>query len=274
MRIIYTFAALLAASLLFLGNSTGPGNVQGQDRTGGPVANGFCGTCHAVGAFNPSMTLEILNGENPVTVYEPGATYTMKITVNADAGAQVYGFQAVALLDGNAQAGNFTAGMGTQVINISNRDYIEHSQSSTNNVFEVEWTAPASTSGNISFYAATMAGNGNGSSGGDGAAFLQQPIVLTDGTVATQELPELASTLKIYPNPVADVANLSLELEEATTASISIYSATGQRLQQYQEQLGLGNNQLTYDLSQLAAGHYVLEVSNGQKASTRMLVKQ
>jgi hypothetical protein len=274
MRIIYTISFLLVASLLFLGNSNGPGEIQGQDRTGGPVANGFCGVCHAAGAFNPTMTLEVLEGDNPVTVYQPGSTYTMRVTVNADAGAAVYGFQAVALLNGNLQAGSFTAGMGTQVTPLNNREYIEHSEASTDNVFEVEWTAPANTAGDVSFYASAMAGNDNGSSGGDGAAFLTSPVVLSDGAVSTQALPALASSLSVYPNPVGNELNIQLELEENTLASVRIYNQFGQQLTQYQERLNQGKNQLIYDVSELPGGQYVLEISNGDKASVSMLVKQ
>jgi hypothetical protein len=274
MRIIYTISFLLVTGLLFLGNSSGPAAVQGQDRTGSPVASGFCGVCHASGAFNPSLTLEILDGDNPVTSYQPGTNYTMRVTVNADAGALVYGFQAVALLDGNLQAGSFTSGAGTQVVPLNNRQYIEHSEASEDNVFEVEWTAPANSAGDVSFYAAVMAGNDNGSSGGDGAAFLMNPVVLSAGAVNTQELPALASSLQVYPNPVGDLLNIQLELEENTLASVRIYNQLGQQLVQYQERLNQGENQLLYDVSQLAPGQYVLEISNNNKASVSSLIKQ
>lgn len=274
MRIIYTFCFLLVAGLLFLGNSAGPGEIQGQDRTGGPVANGFCGVCHASGAFNPTLVLEVLEDGSPVTTYMAGTTYTMRVIISADAGAAVYGFQAVALLDGNAQAGGFTAGMGTQVTTLDGRQYIEQSESSEANIFEVEWTAPANSSGDISFYAAGMAGNGNGSSGGDGSVFLTNPVVLGDGMVSTQELPALATALNVYPNPVENTLNIRLELEETTAANVRIYNQLGQQVLQYQERLNQGENQLMYDVSDLPTGQYVLEISNGQRVSVSKLSKQ
>ncbi|MEL7222533.1 MAG: choice-of-anchor V domain-containing protein, partial [Bacteroidota bacterium] len=206
--------------------------------------------------------------------YTPGTTYTMRVTVNADAGAAVYGFQAVALLDSEAQAGDFTPGTGTQVTTLSGLDYIEQSEASQANVFELEWTAPANSSGDVSFYAAGMAGNGNGSSGGDGSVFLTNPVVLGDGMVATQELPALATDLTVYPNPVENVLNVRLELAETTMASVRVYNQMGQQLQEYNESLNQGENQLLYDVSDLPTGQYVLEISNGEKVSVRKLSKQ
>jgi hypothetical protein len=263
-----------AAGILFLGNSNGAAAVQGADRTGGPVSNGFCGSCHAAGAFNPTMTLEILQDGNVVTTYQAGASYTMRIRVNAGAGAQVYGFQAVALLAGNVQAGSFAATAGTQVSELNNREYIEHSQRSNSNVFEIPWTAPATSQGEVKFYAASVAANNAAGSGGDGAVFLTNPVVLTEAVVATRNVPELATSLRAFPNPVADQLHLNLEVEATGVANVALYNNLGQPLWQRATTLVVGNNTLTYDLSHLPAGQYVLEMSNGRQASRTVILKK
>ena len=266
---------LLSGAIIFLGSSSGPGAVQGQDRTGGPLANGFCGNCHAAGAFNPSMNLELLQDGDVVMGYMPGETYTMRVTVNADAGAQVYGFQAVALSGAdNVQAGSWTPASGTQVTPLGGRDYIEHSQRSESNMWEVEWTAPENSTGDISFYAAAIAANNASGSGGDGATFLNSPIVLNDLTVSTNDLPELANSINIFPNPVADQLNLQVEVEQTTDAELTIYNALGQPMLRRAIQLGVGNNQEQMDLSNFPAGHYSIEIRNSEAASRKMLLKQ
>ena len=180
MRIIYILFSVALATTLFMASSSGAGNVQQQDRTGGPLSSQFCGLCHATGAFNPSINVQVLDGEDAVSVYQPGQTYTLRVTITADEGAVGYGFQAVALTGAdNLQAGSFTAAMGTQVVTLNDRDYVEHSQRSAANVFEVQWQAPTTGLDDVRFYAAGVAANGNGTSANDGAARLTEPVVLT-----------------------------------------------------------------------------------------------
>ncbi|WP_367392421.1 choice-of-anchor V domain-containing protein [Lewinella sp. LCG006] len=275
MRAIYMLFFVLSCGILFLGNSSGPGAVQGKDRTGGPLAEGFCGNCHAAGAFSPTMTLELLQNGTVVNGYEAGQSYTMRVTVNAQSGAQVYGFQAVALAGaGNDQAGSFSPVAGTQLTTLNGRDYIEHSQRSNSNVFEIPWTAPSTSAGEVKFYAATVAANNANGSGGDGAVFLTSPTVLSDLTVNTRELPALATRLNAFPNPVIDQLNLQVEVEATSDAMVRIYNMLGQPVQQEKIVLAPGTNNLSYDLSKLVAGQYTVEISNGTAASRTMVFKQ
>lgn len=266
---------LLSAAVVFLGSSSGPGAVQGQDRTGGPLSNGFCGNCHAAGAFNPTINVQLLQDGNEVNGYMPGETYTMRVTIDASMDAQVYGFQAVALSgSGNSQAGNWTPPTGAQVTTLDGRDYIEHSQRSQSNTFEIDWTAPPTSVGDISFYAAGVAANNAQGSGGDGSDALDAPVVLTDLSTSTNDLPELASSLRAFPNPVVDQLNLQLDTEEASNALVRIYNANGQALVQRSINLGIGANMEQFDMSNLPAGFYTVEVSNGEAASRTTVVKQ
>ncbi|MEZ4985289.1 MAG: choice-of-anchor V domain-containing protein [Saprospiraceae bacterium] len=276
MKPIYTVFLLVAMAIIFLGSSNGPGNVQGQDRTGSPVANGSCANagCHAAGAFNPSISLEVLQDGMPVTVYTPGQSYTMRVTIAADANAAVYGFQAVALLDGNTQAGSFTAAAGTQVTPLSGRQYVEHSQRSTSNTFEVMWTAPAAGSGDVRFFSAGVAANNLNGPAGDGTSSLAAPVVLPEIVVGTRELPELASDMRLFPNPVQDIIQLSFTAEETTNATLRLFDTSGKTVWQKPLQVVAGQNQLQNSVANLPAGHYVLEVA-GEKAVSRLqMVKQ
>lgn len=266
---------MLCCGVLFLGNSSGPGAVQGKDRTGGPLSEGFCGNCHAAGAFNPSMVLELLQDGDVVNGYEAGETYTMRVTITAESGVQVYGFQAVALTgDDNLQAGSFAPVAGTQITTLNDRDYIEHSERSDSNVFEIEWTAPSTGTGEVKFYSASVSANNAAGSGGDGAVFLTSPTVLQDLTVGTNELPALATRLNAFPNPVVDQLNLQVEVTEGNRATLRVYSMLGQPMLQRDIELNAGVNNLSYDLSELAAGQYTIEISNNAAASQTMIFKK
>ena len=275
MRAIYMLFFVLSCGILFLGNSNGAGAVQGQDRTGSPLSNNVCGFCHAAGAFNPTMTLELLQNGAVVNGYQAGENYTMRVTVNAEAGAQVYGFQAVALVGtDNVQAGSFTAVAGTQVTTLNDRDYIEHSQRSASNTFEIPWTAPSASAGEVKFYAASIAANNANGSGGDGAARLNDPLVLNDLTVNTRELPALATRLNAFPNPVVDQLNLQVEVEATSDAMVRIYNMLGQPVRQENIVLAPGTNNLSYNLGNLVAGQYTVEISNNTAASRTMVFKK
>lgn len=155
---------------IWLGNASGPGAVQGQDRTGSPVSPGYCGVngCHGGGNFSTDVELLILDAnEDTITEYTPGEQYRLRISIAAE-GAEGYGFQAVALDSANDGAGEFgDASSGTQITTISGRQYFEHSSRSSASTFEIDWTAPEAGSGNISFYAAANAANADFNNTGD-----------------------------------------------------------------------------------------------------------
>lgn len=141
------------------------------DKTGGPLSTGTCADCHSGGNFSPSVSMEVLDGNNnPVTDYVPGNNYTVNISVTAGAGAPSgYGFQAVALDGANAQAGTFgtPTTSNSQISNSGSIQYIEHSGASSSGVFSYPWTAPASGTGNVVFYYMGLAVNGMGNTAGD-----------------------------------------------------------------------------------------------------------
>lgn len=276
MRTIYTLALAIAGIILWLGASNGPAAVQGADRTGSPVTSGTCANagCHAAGAFSPAINLVMLDDGTAVTSYIPGRTYTMRLTINTAMAAPVYGFQSVALRSGNAQAGSFTAGTGSRVTTLNNRQYVEHSQRSTSNIFEVTWTAPATDQGEVRVYASAVAANNIGGPAGDGSATLASPLVLTPMVSSSNDLPQLATELRAFPNPAADWLQVGITMAQATHAQIRLVSLQGQTLLQQQSVLLPGQNDLRLDVGQLPAGYYTLEVTDGKATSTKRILKR
>jgi uncharacterized protein (TIGR03437 family) len=148
----------------------------------GGRACGTGSTCHLSSPVNSGGgRVEITLSAG--TTYSPGQRQRVTVTIT-HSGARVYGFQASARLESNlrnGQAGTFTPlGSGVIVLCEDGRtrpsggscpsgqlEFIEHSQPSTSNRFEFDWTAPSTNVGNIRIFVAGNAANGNGLSTGD-----------------------------------------------------------------------------------------------------------
>jgi hypothetical protein len=134
-------------------------------RTGAP-GEGTCADCHSGGSYSGQILFELENGT--ITEYTPGQTYT--ITFTSDFNAPRFGFSITALNASNQPAGDFTVlnnDNTSKAVAVNNRQYIGHKNANDNNVWEFEWTAPASDVGNVIFYYAINAANGDGATGGD-----------------------------------------------------------------------------------------------------------
>lgn len=274
-RMIYTLFALLSLALLWLNNSSGPASVQGLDRTGGPLSPGPCQACHNTGAFSPALTLEIQDGGTAVTEYEPGKTYRLRVEVDAQ-GASGYGFQAVALTGGDdVQAGAFSnPGAGIKITPLNGRQYPEHSMRRASNVFEVDWTAPEAGTGEVRFYSAVVAANGNGSSGGDGSTFLTEPVTLAEGAPSSTADTELFEVFSIFPNPVEAQLNLRFQSKKQGEYQLRIADLQGQVLAERRIEVAKGGQVQSVDASLLPAGVYTVLVSDGRRISSRKVVKR
>ncbi len=76
--------------------------------------------------------------------------------------------------------------------------------------------------------------------------------------------------LAIYPNPATDLLKIELSNQfDLMNAKVVIYSMTGNKLMNVQL-----NNSRLMDVSSLAAGHYVMEINNGQTSFRKRFVKQ
>jgi hypothetical protein len=91
-------------------------------------------------------------------------------------------------------------------------------------------------------------------------------------TVSTDDkaLPEQA--LRIFPNPVSDVLNMTVDFAEPTAATIAIFDQTG-RVIVLEDRPGLMNDQLRYPVANLAPGSYYARISTAQGSLTKTFVK-
>jgi len=272
----YTLFALTALCLLFFNNSSGPAEVQGIDRTGGPLSPGPCQVCHSTGAFSPGIEVEMLDGDDPIDTYEPGKSYTLRVTATHSGSPLGFGFQAVALQAGDdSQAGNFSnPGDDVQITSLSGRQYPEHSTRSDNNTFEVDWEAPEVGTGEVDIYASVVVANGVAGSGGDGSTFLNTPVTLMEGVVNSTNTNGLLENLTVFPNPVQEELTLSLASKENATYQLIISNLQGQVVISRKMELISGEQLLAMDVSDIPAGVYSLMVTDGERSSSRKILKR
>lgn len=170
MKIAVATGCLLFASSFAWGLSGGAPPM----RTNAP-GEGVCTACHTTNALN--------SGSGRITVTFANATYTpgetQKVTVAiSDPNARRWGFEASPRLASSASTGagevsprgdGFTRIAGTN----GSLQWITHTSEGTRMgttgsiTFEFDWKAPATNVGDVDFYVAANAANGNGNPTGD-----------------------------------------------------------------------------------------------------------
>jgi len=146
--------------------SAGPLN----NRAGNPPDNVNCTACHSsfqVNSGNGSLFLtELLE-------YAPGDTYDLEITLE-DEGQVRWGFELAVLDEDNDQAGDIviTDNTNTQTSTAGGVEFLKQTSNGTYRnqeeaTWEFRWIAPAQETGDITFYIAGNAANGNNNNQGD-----------------------------------------------------------------------------------------------------------
>jgi hypothetical protein len=148
----------------------------GKAGSNGSPGEGTCasGSCHNSFALNSgpgsvSISIVGLTGGN---LYTPGQTYTMSVTVS-QSGIGLFGFGLEALQSSGANAGAFTAGVGSHILNANvsgnSRATIAHQNnsgfSSGSMTWSFTWTAPMEAIPVTMYAAGNAANNATGDNG-------------------------------------------------------------------------------------------------------------
>ncbi|MCC5915984.1 MAG: T9SS type A sorting domain-containing protein [Cryomorphaceae bacterium] len=158
-RLFFT-GCIVAVILIHFSNSYG----RNGQYSGSPGDNGItCINCHAfagqVQHISNAITTNMPGGE-----YTPGDTFTVTLTISHPTN-NVFGFQVTAEDSNDAKVGTFiTTNASSQVVNGGNAaTHTTAGNQGTNNsrTWEINWIAPAAGTGDVTFYAAFNASNGN-----------------------------------------------------------------------------------------------------------------
>ncbi len=278
LQFVYLLFSCLSITALFLSNSGGAGAQQGVDRTGSPLGSGSCASCHNSGVFAPNLKVEVLDGSDVVTNYQPGKDYKLNIVIDAtNSTPSGYGFQAVALSGTeNVGTGIFSApGMGSRLTTINDRTYVEQSETSNENIFLLDWTAPQEDVGDIRFYVSGNAGDGSGGTSGDNGVFLDNPLTLSFSTVsALADFQDLAFGMIILGNPVSSQIDLLLSNVKQGTYLLEVFNMQGQVVRFQQQRLLEGEQRISLAAKGLQQGMHIVRLSNGKAQISRRIIKQ
>ena len=159
---------LVALALVAIANSSGA--LEGHS---GAPGESNCTACHlgTVNSGSGKVTVEAVNA----TGYKPGETLRIRVTID-DATATRRGFQLSVRPESNPSisAGKLaTVNNNAQILPGGTQEWATHTLAGQRNatanpgVYELDWTAPATDVGPITFYAAGNAANGNGAESGD-----------------------------------------------------------------------------------------------------------
>ncbi len=210
MKKFYNALIILAIPALFLVFTSEISNSGGSPggKTGSPGdQNQNCTGCHMGTAT--TEPLWIWSSELGTQGYSSGQTYNIQvIAVNSD--PQKFGFEATAEDEGGNKVGTFIPGVDGRSKLANNNKSVTHTPTGTvpltgeGTVWIFQWTAPETTTGNITFYAAINVANGNGANSGDQiklSTFTSWPALGIDEKITS-------TSFNVYPNPAEDFINV------------------------------------------------------------------
>ncbi|MCF8368481.1 MAG: T9SS type A sorting domain-containing protein [Bacteroidales bacterium] len=166
-NIYYLIAAVGMFVILTAGTNFSGGSPGGK--TGSPGDGGnTCTDCHAGTATSQSGWI---TSTIPAEGYTPGETYTITAT-GVHSGVVKFGFELTAEDMSNNKTGSLIVTNPTEMQLANSNNSITHKSAGTtpsgnSKSWSFDWTAPSQGTGNVTFYGAFNAANGNGNNTGD-----------------------------------------------------------------------------------------------------------
>lgn len=200
-RFLKTIALSLLCCTALIQHAAARSGTPPANRTGAPPQGPTqsCSVCHGGGPGGGSVSISLSGG----TEYTPGQMYSMMVTVT-DPGKVRFGFSMVARdTDNNTLDVGIWAPSGPNTQVYEDGTHVGHLSAPREPdtfTFTVNWTAPASGVGDVTFYAAGNGANGSGT-GGDNI-YLN---TLTISELTTPALPPVLSDLIFLENGSAQL---------------------------------------------------------------------
>ena len=85
-------------------------------------------------------------------------------------------------------------------------------------------------------------------------------------------IPETVRLAAAYPNPATDRLSITVESSRAGTARVRIVDATGRTAESREMTVRAGTQDVQMDISDLAAGLYLLRIQVGSRIDSRSVV--
>ncbi len=266
------YLVLLLLPILAIAFMAQSGGATSGGATGSPgdVANapmgasGNCLMCHS-NSGNYNTSLEIIVAPIPTNGYILSQTYS--ITVNqTSTGAAEHGFQITAENAVASKVGTFAVTDANHTQVQTGNHFVTHTKAGDDEIsWSFTWTAPQTDEGDVTFYAATIAGNPNGT----GTTTTNSQMALSTyhvGSVLGINKAQLLN-FSMFPNPSDGQVTFQLPLD-TDQAKVSVFDYLGKTL--IQKSINETNN--TLDVSNLTTGIYFVRIQTDTKVGTKKLI--
>lgn len=268
MKKIYMFLLIpiaFGALIIFMSNteysSMSPGGKTGSIGDGETT----CVQCHSGSSvlFKDGW----ITSDIPSEGYIPGETYEITVS-GTHSGVDKFGFEFTAEDQVGTKVGTITVINSTETTLVNNQKAISHTSagntpSGDSKSWTFNWTAPETNVGEILFYAAFNAANGNGSTSGD--QIYRTITSVMPNTVAIDEV--ISSSIKMYPNPATSFVKIELP-ESLEINGMEVYTSANQRVllnKSFESKIEL-------DISDLPKGMYFVKLLGPDKEYSKKLL--
>jgi len=249
---------ILAASFLLLNAELSSSGSPG-DKTGSPLDGKNCAQCHS----STPITMEWIQTNIPTEGYTAGETYLITFTAS-DNNYNKFGFELTSET-ATETIGSFSLDNTDEMRIYTGAHSVTHKSAGSNGVnneknWTFNWTAPTSVgNGDITFYAAAVAANNNGSNQGDQVYLSQLTVKENNPTTITSK--------DFTITAIATNNTLKVSLPQNETFNVTIYNSVGKLV--LQDKI---NENTNLNISSLKAGVYTIQLaSNNFKHNAKFL---
>jgi len=109
-------------------------------------------------------------------------------------------------------------------------------------------------------------------SNGEASAYSNKVIINTNVVGVDAFLNQ--NTIQIYPNPIQEIVNLSVENELRGTVEVEVQDVAGKKIQQYKWSKNQEVLEVNFSLAYLAKGLYLLKIRQGEHQLSMRVVKE
>ncbi len=287
MKIKILYAALFFSALsvafysIVSANSTGAtyGVCGAPDDQVPGTSCGYAG-CHSIAPITDSNALKITLIDQltslPVTTYQLGKKYTVKIELNYRS-LIACGFESEIEIPKSpyTHMGKMTAGTRSQILNgPKSAQYATHTSSARAGLhygmWQYTWTAPTTNTGDLIIYAAGNSANGNGFQDGD-TIFTTQMTISHNAGIENQILN--SDQISVFPVPANDHISINYSLAKEENTTVELYNIQGQQVRSIQSGLmPTGSNKVQADITGLPIGIYFLRITAGGEMAVKKIM--
>jgi len=248
--------------------------------TGGP-GEVDCTDCHT-GTVNSGPGNV---GITAPSVYQPNDTIDLNVTL-AHTGQLRWGFEITALDSSDQPIGTMVV---SDIVNTqantdigTGRQYIFQTStgtydgtSDTSPGWTMQWAAPATGSGPVTFWLAGLAGNSTSGPNGDFCytTSRQVPEAIATGVGDDGIRPGIFSLRPNFPNPFNPSTHISFNLQQAAHVRLDVFDVLGHKAAiLVDESLQAGDHSVVWHAGDVGSGVYFYRLQAGDATATRRML--